>query len=186
MNAIEAIYMRRSVREFTREPVDQSDVKDLIDAAVQAPNAMNRQGWRFIAVSSPTLLRRIAQKAKAEMLAQLERAPGANGLREQLADPAFDILYGAPLLVLIWTAGPDEMAVYDCCLAAENLMLAAAAKGLGSCWIGLAQAWLATPEAKSELRLGPGGRAVAPIILGHPARIPTPPDRAPARIHWFR
>jgi nitroreductase len=187
MNVLEAIYTRRSVREFTREPVDDSDVRDLVDAAIQAPNAVNRQGWRFVALSNPTILRGVAQAAKAYALARLDpAAPGSAGLHGHLSNPDFNIFYGAPLLVVIWTAGADEMATQDCCLAAENLMLAAVAKGLGSCWIGFAEAWLATDEGKRQLGIDGAGRPVAPIILGHPARIPPPPGREPTQIRWIR
>jgi nitroreductase len=187
MNVLEAIYTRRSVREFTREPVDESDIRDLIDAAIQAPNAINRQAWRFVVVSNPTVLRGIAQAAKAHALAQLDMtAPESAGLHGHLSNPGFDIFYGAPLLVVIWTKGPDDMAVHDCCLAAENLMLAAVTKALGSCWIGFAEAWLATAGAKSQLGIEPSGRPVAPVILGHPSRPSPAPGREPAKVHWIR
>lgn len=186
MNVIEAIYGRRSVREFTGEPIDESDAKDLIDAAIQAPNAMNRQAWRFVAISNATMLRQIAQAAKAQALAQLDQTPGLAALRGHLTNPAFDVFYGAPLLVVIWTTTPDDMAVHDCCLAAQNLMLAATAKGIGSCWIGFAEAWLATDRAKADLGIDQAGRPVAPIILGHPRQFPPAPERAPAQVRWIR
>ena len=55
---------------------------------------------------------------------------------EMLNDPKFHIFYHAPVLVVIAAAEPTDWAVEDCALAAENLMLAAYAKGLGTCWIG--------------------------------------------------
>lgn len=186
MNLFGALYARRSVREYTADAIDERDLRDLIDAAIQAPNAMNRQAWRFVVISDRRMLKRVGQAAKGVALATLDGAPELAPLRKHLSDASFDIFYGAPVLVVIWTAVGDDMAVHDCCLAAENLMLAASIKNLGSCWIGFAEAWLATAEARRELGIDPAGRPVAPIILGHPQRLPPAPGRAPAQIHWIR
>ena len=186
MNVLHAIYTRRSVRAFTREPVDDSDIADLIDAAIQAPNAVNAQSWGFTVVTAPTVLKRIAAEAKALAQTRLQGAPESAALMQHLARPDFDVLYGAPALVVIWTTGAEDMASHDCCLAAENLMLAAHAKGMGTCWIGLVEPWLQGPDAQAVLDLPPGARPVAPIILGYPAAEPAPPGRRPAQVRWVR
>ena len=80
-----------------------------------------------------------------------------------LSDPEFNIFYHAPALIVITAAQPTDWAVEDCALAAENLMLAAHAAGLGSCWIGFAQHWLGTPEGKTALGLPPSYSPIAPI-----------------------
>ena len=64
-------------------------------------------------------------------------------------------------------------------------MLAAYTIGLGTCWIGFAQGWLATLEGKSALKLPAGDVPVAPIIVGHPKSKPHPVPRKPARIDWI-
>jgi len=186
MNVLHAIYTRRSVRAFTREPVDDSDIGDLIDAAIQAPNAVNAQSWGFTVVTAPTVLKRIAAEAKALAQTRLQGAPESPALMQHLARPDFDVLYGAPALVVIWTTGAEDMASHDCCLAAENLMLAAHAKGMGTCWIGLVEPWLRGADAQAVLDLPPGARPVAPIILGYPAAEPAPPGRRPAQVRWVR
>ena len=186
MNVLHAIYTRRSVRAFTRETVDDADIADLIDAAIQAPNAINAQSWGFTVVTAPTLLRRIAAEAKALALTRLQGASEQAGLMRHLAQPDFDVLYGAPALVMIWTTGAGDMATHDCCLAAENLMLAAHAKGLGTCWIGLLDSWLQRAEAKAALDQPSEARPVAPIILGYPEAEPAPPGRRPADVRWVR
>ncbi|MGE5261234.1 MAG: nitroreductase family protein, partial [Actinomycetota bacterium] len=48
MELLQAIYGRRSVREYSGEPVDDAALRKLIDAAVQAPSAINKQPWSFI------------------------------------------------------------------------------------------------------------------------------------------
>lgn len=89
-----------------------------------------------------------------------------------LNDESFDIFYQAPVLIVICSVTEIPWAVEDCALAAENLMLAAHAAGLGSCWIGFAQGFLGTPEGKAELKLPTAYKPVAPIIVGHPRSEP--------------
>ena len=186
MNVLHAIYTRRSVRAFTPETVDDADITDLIDAAIQAPNAVNAQSWGFTVVTGAAALKRISAEAKALALAGLTGAPEQAALMKHLERPDFDLFYGAPVLVVIWTTSANDMATHDCCLAAENLMLAAHAKGFGTCWIGFAERWLQQPEAKAELALPAGARPVAPIILGYPKAQPAPPGRRPAEVRWVR
>ena len=71
-----------------------------------------------------------------------------------LIGPGFHIFYHAPSLIVISASQTGPWALEDCSLAAENLMLAAHASGLGTCWIGFAQAWLETAEGKTALQLG--------------------------------
>jgi len=181
---LEAIDGRRSVREYTDEPVDDAVVRELIDAAIKAPSAINQQPWAFIVVNDPALLTRISDQAKAHLLKASLAAP-AHPFREMLNDPKFHIFYHAPVLVVIAAAEPTDWAVEDCALAAENLMLAAYAKGLGTCWIGFAQNWLATPDGKAALGVPATYAPIAPIIVGHPRRQPPPVPRKAPEIHWL-
>lgn len=73
----------------------------------------------------------------------------------------------------------------DCALAAQNLMLAAYAAGLGSCWIGFAQSFLNTPEGKALLGLPSAWVPVAPIIIGYPKTTPDPVPRNEPLIRWI-
>ena len=148
MDLTEAIHGRRAVREYTTARVDQGLVQQLIEAAIQAPSALNRQPWLFTIISDQHLLAEISEKSKAYLLATLSN--GSLGqLRKMLEDPDFHLFYHAPSLIVISASQTGaRWAVEDCALAAENLMLAAFASGLGTCWIGLAQAWLGTAEGK--------------------------------------
>jgi nitroreductase len=184
MELLEAIAGRRSVREYTDEPVDDAVLRALIDAAIKAPSAINQQPWAFVVVNDPTLLTRISDQAKAYLLKASLGAP-AHPFREMLNDPKFHIFYHAPVLVVIAAAEPTDWAVEDCALAAENLMLAAYAKGLGTCWIGFAQHWLATADGKAALGVPPTYAPIAPIIVGHPRRQPPPVPRKAPEIHWL-
>jgi nitroreductase family protein len=73
--------------------------------------------------------------------------------RDQLSKPGFDIFYGAPLLIVIAATSDARQSAEDCCLAAQNLMLAAHGMGLGTCCIGFARPWLNLAETKVEIRI---------------------------------
>lgn len=168
MDVLEAIHGRRAVRDYAERTVSDAVIRALISEAVWAPSGVNFQPWCFFVVDDPVLLADGSVEAKALMLGQADLHPELAHMREMLASPQFNIFYNAPVLVVICATTPDEMALKDCCLAAQTLMLAAYAQGLGSCWIGFSEAWLNTPAGKAKLGIPADFRPVAPIILGYP------------------
>ena len=184
MDFNDAITGRRAVREYTSDTVDEPTIRRLIDAAVQAPSAVNQQPWTFTVVRDQAVLDRVSRDAKAHMLATMPAGPHSGHFRSLLDDPGFQIFYHAPVLILISGAAEGSWIVEDCALAAENLMLAAYAAGLGSCWIGFAQSFLNTPDGKAALGLPAGWAPVAPIIVGRPKAAPPPVPRNPPEIRW--
>jgi nitroreductase len=185
MDLKEAIYMRRAVRSYTEQTVDDETVRALIDAAIQAPSAVNQQPCSFCVVRDRTLLARISREAKTYMVKNTPIGLMSHHFNEILNDTNFDIFYHAPVLIVICTNADIPWAIEDAALAAENLMLAARAAGLGSCWIGFAQGWLGTPEGKAALNLPDGYKPRAPIIIGHPKAMPAPVPRKAPEIHWI-
>jgi len=184
MDLKEAIYSRRSVREFTAEPVSESIIRGLIDAAIQAPSAVNQQPCSFCVVRDKDVLATISREAKAHMVRTTPVGLMSHHFSEILNDANFHIFYHAPVLILISTVTEMPWAVEDCALAAENLMLAARAAQLGTCWIGFAQSWLGTPEGKALVKLPTAYKPVAPIIVGHPKSAPPPVPRKEPEIRF--
>jgi nitroreductase len=184
MDINEAISGRRSVRDFTVEAIDDQSIRNLIDSAVHAPNASNGQEWTFTVVRDQGLLDRISRAAKVHLLATLPAGPQSDRYRTSLSDPDFQIFYHAPALILISGVAQAPWVVEDCALAAENMMLAAYAEGLGTCWIGFAQGYLNTPEGKNALGLPATWVSVAPIIVGHPMTVSPPVARNKPEVRW--
>lgn len=184
MDLKEAIYTRRAVREFTAEPVDNKTIESLVDAAIQAPSAVNQQPWSFCIVRDQTALAKISQEAKAYMLRHSPVGLVAHHFERTLNDPAFNVFYHAPVLIVICSTMDIPWAVENCTLAAQNLMLAARAAGLGTCWIGFAQGWLGTREGKAALNLPDSYIPIAPIIVGHPKSAPPPVPRKQPEMRW--
>jgi nitroreductase len=184
MDIEKAIVGRRAVRDYTAAAVDEQMIRRLIEAAVHAPSAVNLQPWTFTVVRDQSLLDRVSREAKAYMQANLPTGPMGAHLQARLDDPDFHIFYHAPTLILISASAPGPWIVEDCTLAAENLMLAAYAAGLGSCWIGFAQGFLGTPPGKKALGLPASCVPVAPIIVGYPKAAPPPVPRKAPEIRW--
>ena len=186
MECSDVIAGRRAVREYTGEPVDEARITALIDAAIQAPSAVNEQPWAFRVVRDRELMTRISRESKAHLLRTTVAGAISHHFETMLSDGSFHIFYHAPVLIVIAAVQASHWAVVDCALAAENLMLAACDAGLGSCWIGFAESWLATPEGKSALDMPASYVPIAPIILGHPQNpdLPPVPRRAP-EIRWI-
>lgn len=182
MELFEAIRGRRSVRAFKPEPVSRELLNQLVEAAILAPSAVNEQPWHFTIITNRAALDNIASSAKACMLEDVAEQP--DHFRQTLSDAQFHIFYHAPALVVISAASGTRWAVEDCTLAAENLMLAAHALGLGTCWIGFAQRWLETVEGRAALGFADGEQAVAPIIVGHPKTSATAVERRKPRVRW--
>ena len=194
LSALDVIFMRRSFRAYTPQRVDQPTVRSLLDAAVQAPTAMHEEPWAFVVIQDRALLKRYSDVAKgnwateAAHYRQLHRgvdAATANAFATRFASPDFCVFYDASTMIAICTKHTGPFAAADCWLAAENLMLAACALGLGTCCIGSAVPVLNSPAIKAELDIPADVEVIAPIIVGVPASAANEsPRRTPHILVW--
>lgn len=187
MDTLTAIHQRRSIRDFTDAALDRATLKKLVLAAVQAPSAMNLQPWLFAIVHGADQLEAHGRQAREHMLSVLPADSPLAELREHLENPQFSLFYGAPALVVICARGqatavtrPEE----DCCLAAQNLMLAAVELGLGTCWVGMARPWLGLPATRAKLGIPQDCSVVAPIVVGVPRTVTPTHGRKDPEIIW--
>ena len=185
MELMDAIYGRRSVRVFKSDPVERRQIEMLIDAANQAPSKMNSQPWAFAVIQDRQLLEDYSQRGKEHLLKAYGEEPLMDRYREDLSNPAFNIFYGAGTLIIIYASSEGLLPEEDCCLAGQNLMLAAHGSGLGTCCIGWARPFLALPETKTELGIPEELTPVLPIIVGvADAAVPAPPREVPRIVVW--
>jgi nitroreductase len=177
LSALDAIFSRRSVRAYADQPLDEATVRALLEAAVQAPTAMHSEPWVFLVVQDREVLRRVSDRAKGSWAQEAAHyrdlhhpgdAAAASAFATRFASPNFCVFYDAGTLIVIGVRRPAPFAAADCWLAAENLMLAASALGLGTCCIGSAVPALNRPETKAELNLPGDLELIAPIIVGVP------------------
>jgi nitroreductase len=111
---LDVIFARRSIRQYTGEPVSEADIESLLQAGMAAPSASNRKPWRFVSVTDRDILQRLAQRHPyGKMLAR-----ASVGIA----------VCGNPAISDWW--------VQDCSAATENILIAAVALGLGAVWLG--------------------------------------------------
>ena len=169
---------RRSIRNYKEEKVDVELVREIIKDSTMAPNSGNRQPWRFSIINDRDLIRRISDESKQNILAAISEDPDSPSKRYEagLKNPDFNVFYNAPCLVFIFGDKAHRSIYVDCALAASYFMLAAADRGLGTCWVALGGE-IRDPELLETVGLSEADALVAPIILGWPAAIPKAPAR---------
>ncbi len=148
MDALEAIFTRRSIRRYTAEPVTAEELRIILEAGMNAPSANNRQPWHFIVVD-----------AREKLNATAERHPYAKALLE------------APLAIIVCgdTTVSEKFWQQDCSAATENILLAARALGLGSLWMGVYPDPQRTAAIAELFGIPKGIEPLCVLAIGHPA-----------------
>ena len=167
-----AILTRRSVRKYTDEMPRREDLEQIVQAGLYAASGKGGQSSIVVAVTD---------KALRDRLMEMNRKIG--GWAE-----GFDPFYGAPAVLLVLAKRDTPFTVADGSLSLGNMMLAAHALGLGSCWINRAREAFDTEEGKALLReLGIEGdyEGVGHCIVGYPAQeLPKAAPRKDGRVFW--
>jgi len=182
----DVIQKRRAVREYTEQAIDRETIEVLIRKAMLAPSAENHQPWEFAVLLGSHRVDSYAEQAKTWLLAHPDTLTLDPALQHTLRSSQFSVFYHAPALVIVLARSDEAQAREDCCLAAENFMLAARDNNLGTCWISLSRPWLDLPETKEEMGVPIHCSVVAPIVIGHPQRWPESHGRDPPIVHWLR
>jgi nitroreductase len=160
MDCIEALKTRRSVRAYTGEPVSREVIEDIIDCGRLAATAINIQPWEFVAVTEPAMLRAIAGVAE------------------------FGRFIAQAAVCVVVLCKDTKYYLEDGSNASQNILVAARAHGLGSCWV----AGDKKPYAEKVARMvgAPEGYKVISLLsIGHPAEQPHQ-DKRPLSdvLHW--
>lgn len=160
MDCIEALKTRRAVRVYTGEPVAAEVLTDLVDCGRLAASAINIQPWEFVVVTEPRMRSAIA--AAADYGKFIAEAPAC--------------------IVVLCREG--QYYLEDGCAASQNILVAARAHGLGSCWV--AGDKKAYAETVRRLVGAPDGfRVVSLLAIGHPAENPEKEKRPLSQVlHW--
>lgn len=206
MNKLEFIYNRKSVRSFTEQPVPENDLEEIIKAATYAPSGKNKQNWHFVIVKNRQKVADIAKAVddkNAALAALLDEEKG-KALRGMAG--YHTVFKKAPVVILAFAgpypnviddfAGSDALSpaeldilakphpgVQNVAAAMENLLLAAAALGYGTCWM-TGPTYAAAEIAEIIGFAKPGYYLVALTPLGVPAegKYTNPPRKAVAEV----
>lgn len=187
---VEMIKTRRSVREFREDAVSEEDIKFLIDCARYAPSGFNLQPWSFLVITNKDVMRRLSESGKKALIPLLE--PMKNSSKKAsdflvfLKTKNTSMFYNAPVLIILLGNKNVPTVDFDCPMAAQNMMLAAHSKGIGSCWIGGLQPALMDEGLLKELGAPPGYKAIAPLIFGYPKGSTEMPEKNEPQVRWLR
>ena len=181
-DVMQTILHRRSIRRFDDRQLDEDALQQILQAGLYAPSAGGRQGVLFAVCQDRAVNLRLGRIKRANSHPRM--ASGGNYVsREQPSiadDPALtDAFYGAPTVITLFAPKNFLFAVDDCAVAAENMMLAADALGVGSCYIGQGWPAFADPYGQEILRqwaIPTDHYAVMQLLLGYPR----PGDAHPA------
>jgi len=183
MTFAELLQKRRSVRDYEQKAVGIDIINEILQQATLAPSASNNQPCRFTVVNCRETIKRLSDESKANLLKDFAQkktslSPEYVGL---LKNEEFNVFYNAPCVIYIVGANAVHSLEIDCALAASYIMFAAAARGMGTCWIGLG-AHIREPKLRAELGIPENCRIVAPLIIGYPKEIPAPSARNAPKI----
>jgi len=160
MDAITALRTRRSIRRFQNRPVSRQQLETLVDCGRLAATGRGEQPWEFVVITDPATRGKLAEICEFGKF--LAKAPAA-------------------IVVLCREA---KYYLEDGCNATQNILVAATALGLGSCWV----AGEKKPYAEQVSRLvgAPDGfKLIATVAVGYPDEKPTPSKRTLAEVmHW--
>ena len=173
MNPIlDAMRTRRSIRRFKPDMPPRESLEQIIEAGLWAASGHGLQSAVIVAVTD---------RALRDRLMEMNRVIG--GWKE-----GFDPFYGAPALLLVLSDRSSPNHVYDGSLAMGNMMLAAHALGLGSCWSNRAREEFESEQGKDILRrLGIEGdwEGIGHCVVGYPeGEAPAAKPRRPDRVVW--
>jgi nitroreductase len=149
MSLLNIIFNRASVRRYTSKPVSEKVLRNILEAGSRAPSAMNAQPWHFIVVTEQKLKDQLSERRWTGFV----------------KDAAF-VMVGCGEKKSRWST-------VDVAIALQNMVIAAEAQGLGSCWVGDFD----QTELKEMLGLPDNLHVIAMVSFGHPAEKPAPHDK---------
>ena len=175
MEAIEAMLTRRSTRNYRPDPVEKEKLDLILKAAVQAPSGGNNQTNHFFVIRSQSVIQRLVgmtQTAFAAMEADENTYASLRKSIEASKKGGYVFCYNAPVLIAVANRRDYGNNLADCACAIENMMIAANALDLGSCWINQLR-WLngnpGLVEYFQALGMEKDERIYGAVIIGYPA-----------------
>lgn len=177
MNLKDAINKRHSIRAYEKKAVPEKVLIELVNRAIKAPSASNRQPWKFHIVCSKKKRDMVAGYLR-ETLKMLRK--DIENKPKKLQDVIYDFyndLGGCQNIIFVFREKfrkepahlkPNDIVSISC--AVENLMLTAVEKGLGTCWVGSLNGPIMNKKIIKLLNLPNNYELVAPVLIGYPKK----------------
>ena len=167
MDAMDAILSRRSIRRYTSQKVSDGLIKELLEAAMNAPSAGDERPWHFVVIDDRNILEKVTR-----------------------FHPYSGMLRKAQVAILVCVdldLGNEGFLVQDGSAATENLLIAAHAKGLGAVWLGIYPLRERMTGMVELLDLPERILPLSLISIGYPAEeVPGENRYHPAKVHTNR
>lgn len=160
MSFLDVIFRRRSIRRYKSKPVPNEVLKNVLEAGRLAPSADNAQPWHFIVITD------------AEIKHELSKGMWRSFIKD------------SALTIVGCGEKSDKWSIVDVAIALENMVLAAEAQDVGSCWIGAFE----EKEVKELLSIPDNLKVVALVSFGYPAEKPSPrnKEKLESIVHYNR
>ncbi len=162
---LSVIKHRRSIRQFDTRQIGADALHAILEAALLAPSAMNQQKWHFSVVQNKAMLTKMVQITKANKLNS-----DIPFLIQKAGSDDYHTYYQAPTVVIVSGDQQAKFIMFDCAAAAQNIALAAASLGIGSCIMTSAGFLFASEEGRAMqkgLGIPVGYEHVCSIALGY-------------------
>lgn len=169
---VNIIKKRRSIRQFKAKQIPEAELQSIMECAILAPNAMNQQKWHFSVVQNKDFINRMINVTKENMLNS-----GVEFLAGRAKDPNFNPYFNAPTVIFVTADEKTRFAQTDAALAAENILIAAEAHGIGSHIMTSTEFLFASDKGKAikkEMGIPDGYTHVCAIVLGYKEGEPPP------------
>lgn len=184
MDVLECINGRRSIRAYTDEIISEETLMELIELGTKAATGSGLEPWGFVIIKDKDEIDSLSEMTKKYILDNFEQYPYLHQYESWLKNSKFSVFNHANTLLLIYGDTESHWYVYDCTLAAGNIMLAAHSMGIGSCWIGFAEHALNTKEFKEKYGVPEKYKLVCTLSMGYmKTKLPAPIRKAPVIFH---
>ncbi|MGM9927879.1 MAG: nitroreductase family protein [Bacillus sp. (in: firmicutes)] len=164
---INTIMNRRSIRQYKSQQIEEDQLNTILKTGMYAPNPVNRQSSFLMVLQKEKLIN--------ELVSITKEVTGKD------KNPYHD----APTIVFVYVKEDNKEAIKSACLAIENMFLAAASLGIGSCWVNSQKLFASEKgkEFKKKLRIDEEYEIVASFVLGYPdLELPKP---APHKEYYY-
>ena len=184
---IQTILHRRSIRAYQPRQIGDEELQEIILAGQYAPTAMGQQPWHFTVLQNSDLLEKLQVQCKSLFL----HSENVN-LRAVASREGYHVFYHAPTLLIVSGDCRAITPLQDCLLAMENMLLAAASLGIGTCWVHSVVMLCDNDEGAAAFRslgLGvpEGYKPHAAAVFGYSAMPwPEAETRKPGRVGFVR
>ncbi len=164
-DTLTTIHCRRSIRKYKPDQIADGELKEILNAAIFAPNARNQQQWHFTVIQDRALLDRIVSIIKENIL-------GSDNafLKQRASSLGYHTFHHAPTVVMISAAAEAHLVQLDCGAAMQNMVLAAESLRVGSCIIASSAMLFASEKGNrlaQDLGIPNGYQHICCVALGY-------------------